>query len=61
MVLIIVTDCSLSVTKVTKKEGGRSFSGVSCDRTKGNGFILKEGRFRLSIKKNFLTVRVVRH
>lgn len=51
MVLIIVTDCSLSVTKVTKKEGGRSFSGVSCDRTKGNGFILKEEKFRFVYKE----------
>ena len=43
-----------------KKEGGRLFSRGSCDRTRGDGFKLKEGRFRLVRRKKFFTMRVAK-
>ena len=44
-----------------KKEGGRIFSRVYYNRPRGNGSKLKEGRFKLDMRKKFFTIRVVKH
>jgi len=56
--LIVAFQC---LKEAYRKDGENIFSRACCYRTRSNGCKLREGRFRLDIRKKFFTIRMVKH
>ena len=46
---------------VYSKDGDKPLSRACSDRTRGNGFKLREGRFTVDIRQKFFMMRVMKH
>lgn len=46
--------------QISKKNGDQMFTVFAEDRTEGNGVKLQQGTFKLDIRYNFLTIRLVK-
>jgi len=56
-----LTAAFLYLQGACRKEGENLFGKFCCDRTRSNGFKIRQDRFRLDIRRKFFNMRVVIH